>query len=190
MKYLNFFDLMAVVVLAVSVFSAMFKGLTIELFSLVAAVGGFFLAVCFYSDAAHFFSRMDLNPLLSSFLGFVAILLSVIVAGSGLALIMNRAIGKLGLNWIDHLLGGIFGLARGWLIVTALFLALRAFPIRNDLLSQSRLAEFFLIGARAVSVLTPEQFEKQFHAGYQKLYQMWIEQTTEAYEPVSDKTKN
>ena len=190
MKHLSFFDLMAVAVLAVSVFSAMFKGLTIELFSLVAAVGGFFLAVFFYSDAAHFFSRMDLQPVLSDFLGFLAIFLSVIVAGSGLALITKRAIGKLGLKWIDRLLGGMFGLVRGWLIVTALFLAFSAFPVRKDLLSRSRLAEFFSIGARAMVVLTPKQFEEKFHTGYQKLYQMWIEQTTEAYEPVSDKTDN
>lgn len=177
MGELNFLDVMALAIIAVSVITALVKGLTVELFSLASVVLGFYLAVYFYATAAALLSSAGLSTVLANFFAFTGIFVATVVVGSVAIFLIDKAIRKLHLKWTDRLLGGVFGLVRGWLIAAVIFLAFTAFPVRKELLARSQFAEFFLTSARLIMALAPDEFAELFDSGYQKLYRFWIEQT-------------
>jgi hypothetical protein len=72
----------------------------------------------------------------------------VIVLGALIAFLVNRFLKMAALQWVDRLLGGIFGLLRGWAIASIIALALIAFPVRQDPMTRSVFAPYLLAGAR------------------------------------------
>ena len=174
---LNLLDILALIILSLSTVAALLRGLTHEVLSLLSAILAFFLAVFFYDDVARLYVRLGTTSPLSDFLGFLTVFLSTMIAGSFLVMILDRALRTLHLKWLDRLLGGIFGLLRGWLVAAVVFLALATFPIQNDLLEQSQLADFFLSSVRAVVRMAPADFRDKFDSGYEKVYELWFGQT-------------
>jgi len=176
MGNLGYLDILALLILAVSVVTAVAKGLVLELFSLASVLLGLFLAVFFYPDLAGLLLAMGLSVgLLADFLAFVLIFVGTLVAGAILSASIDKVLKHLHLKWIDRFLGGVFGFLRGYLINAVIFLALTAFQIKQDLLVDSKLAEFFLAGARIVVIFIPEDLKAQFQDAYDLLETAWQE---------------
>ena len=174
---LNLLDILALILVSLSTVAALFRGLSHEIFSLLSAILAFFLAVFFYDDVAQLYVRLGTTSPVSDFLGFLTVFLSIMIAGSFLVVILDRALRTLHLKWLDRLLGGTFGLVRGWLLAAVVFLALATFPIQKDLLEQSQLADFFLSSVRTVVRMAPDDFLDKFDSGYEKLYELWFGRT-------------
>ncbi len=172
---LNFLDVLALAIIMVSVATAVMKGFTVELLSMGNVVAAFYLAVFFYAQIARFFFKLGLSSSLSGFLGFATIFVVVVLAGLVVMRIADKVVGKLRLKLPDRLLGGLFGLARGWLITSVLFLAFTAFAVGKNFLANSYSADFFLASARLIITLTPKEFEKKFHEGYERISRIKIE---------------
>ncbi len=173
---MNYLDILALAVIAFSVLTALFKGLTAELFWLAGVVAGFLLAVHFYEQAANLLLATGMGPMLAGLLGFVLVFLLGVIAGSLAGGWMSRIWKILRLRWLDRLFGAVFGLLRGMLIVVVIFLALTSFsPPDQQPLSGSRLAPYFLTAGQAMLVVAPQDFEVLFRNGYDRLYQIWIE---------------
>jgi membrane protein required for colicin V production len=186
----NVLDILAVLVILTSVITAMIKGFMIELISLGSVIAGVFLAVFFYQDASIFLERLGLTSPASEFLGFLMVFLATLILGLVLTKMMNKLLKALKVKWIDRFLGGLFGLVRGWLINVVIFLAMTVFPIGGNLVSDSRLAEFFLTSASLVLVLTPSEFKEKFEEGYRKVYEIWIEETRQEDAAEADESNN
>jgi len=187
---LNILDWVALIILLLSVLTALIKGFFAELISLGSVLAGLVLAVFFHTEAATVFQSLGLAPLVSEFVGFLGIFLGVVIAGSILNGIIKKVLSALRLRWIDRLLGGAFGLIRGWLINLALFLAMATFQIGGGLLETSHFAEFFLTSAGVVARVTPPEFRERFEKEYAKIYQIWLEQTREDDASTAEKTDN
>lgn len=176
----NALDVMAAAVVVFSVVTAFIKGFSREMIALTAVVGGLFLAFAFYPQGAALLeSHFDLRPMLAPFLGFLLLFVAVMAAGAVLTYWVDRMLRELRLKTFDRFLGAGFGLARGALICMVIFLAFTAFPVRRDLLAQSRTAEFFVTGARALIVLAPAELNEKFQETYRWLYQIWLEDTAQ-----------
>ena len=145
----TFVDFLFVGIVFVSIGFALMKGLVREIISIVALIGGFILAVIYYPDAGGWLAEFSKNDSIASFGGFLLLFLGCILIGAIAAFIVNRFVKAASLKWVDRLLGGVFGLIRGWVIASILVLALIAFPIRDNLISHSVLAPYLLAGARA-----------------------------------------
>jgi membrane protein required for colicin V production len=173
---LNYLDILALLILLVSVVTAVAKGLILELLSIASVVVGLILAVMFYRDVAGMLGVLGLSvDLATEFLGFVVIFVGVLLAGSVVSVGVNKLLKSLHLKWIDRCLGGVFGFVRGYLINAVVFLALTAFQIKHDLLVDSKLAEFFLAGARILVIFIPEDLKVQFSEAYDWLAVAWQE---------------
>jgi len=174
MGNLNYLDILALLILLVSVITAAAKGLMLELISIASVVIGLFIAVMFYSDAAELLGFLGLSvDLAAGFLGFVLIFVGILVVGTVVGALVNKVLKHLHLKLIDRFLGGIFGLLRGYLINAVIFLALTAFKMKQDLLVDSKLAEFFLAGARILVIFVPEDLKTQFQEAYDWLIAAW-----------------
>ena len=74
------------------------------------------------------------------------------------------------------LLGGGFGLVRGWIAATVLLLGLVAFvPIRgiDRAVAESSLAPLVLHGAKAASYVAPAALRQAYSENFEKVRQVW-----------------
>ena len=110
---------------------AVTKGLVREIVSLVALIGGFILAVLYYPSLGSVLTEFCRTDSVANFVAFLIIFIGCILIGAIVSLIVNRFMKAASIKWIDRILGGIFGLLRGWAIASILVLALIAFPVRE-----------------------------------------------------------
>ena len=162
-----------VVIVAFSTIFALTKGVTRELISLAALVGGFILAAYYYRSVGSILVDYTRTETLANLIGFLLIFLSVILAGSVVAHMANRVVKVTSLEWFDRLLGGVFGFVRGWAVSSIIVLALIAFPVRENILAQSQLAPYLLSGARAAVMVVPQDLKDRFHEEYRKVLDTW-----------------
>ncbi len=172
----SFWDLLFIVIFLVSIAFALLKGLAREIISLAALIGGFILAVFFYHVPAGLFKEFSKTDAIANLIGFVIIFFGSILIGAVAAFLVNRAIKAASLKWVDRLLGGIFGLLRGWAIASILVVAMIAFPIRDDFMARSVMAPYLLAGARIVVHIVPQSLKDQFNEQYLKVIQAWNQQ--------------
>ena len=75
----------------------------------------------------------------------------------------------------DCFLGGTFGVLRGLLIGSVILFVLTAFDIKRSVTANSLLAPYFVVGARAVVLVMPQELKTQFREGYQKFRRALVE---------------
>lgn len=141
MENLNWVDIVILAVFALSVLAGLMRGLVKEVLALVTWIVGFFLAVIFSPKLAAVFTQsasvqsmvssasnsigMDATQSVSAVstgISFIVILVGVLIIGSLVTALISSAVNA-GVGVMNRLLGGIFGLARGLLIVlVAIFL--------------------------------------------------------------------
>jgi membrane protein required for colicin V production len=137
---LNPFDWFLVAVVAYSTVIAFVRGFFRELFSLVGLVAGILLASWNYEIVADRLERWIpwATAQIVAFL-LIAILVMVLCGISGK--LLNSAAKTIGLGLFDRLLGGVFGLARGFLLGVAVMMAAAAFLPRESYVRDSQLTQ-------------------------------------------------
>lgn len=181
-KHMNqwtFIDYIFVIIMIVSIGFAVIKGLAREIVSLVALIGGFMLAAFYYPSIAIYFADFTKTDAIANLIGFMIIFLGCLILGVVLAFLINRFVKMASLQWIDRLLGGVYGLIRGWALASIIVLALIAFPVREHLLARSVFAPYLLAGARTAAYLIPQKMKDDFYKGYQKVLQIWSQNRNE-----------
>ncbi len=171
----TFLDLLFAVIIFVSTLFALTKGLVREIISLVALIGGFTLAVLFYPVPAARLAEFSRTDSIANLLGFMIIFLGCILAGAVVSFVASRFLKAASLKWVDRLLGGVFGLLRGWAICSIMVIAVVAFPVRENVMARSFLAPYLLTGARTAVTLVPQTLKNKFNEQYKKVLQTWNE---------------
>jgi membrane protein required for colicin V production len=176
----NFLDYVFALIILVSIGFAVMKGLVREIVSLVALIAGFVLAAIYYPAPARYLIEYCRTEAVANLLGYVIIFVGCILLGAIVAFVVNRFLKAASIKWVDRLLGGIFGLLRGWAVCSVLVIALIAFPIREKMMTQSFLAPYILAGARAAVHLVPQGLKNKFDEQYKKVVQTWNESRSES----------
>lgn len=114
------FDYVVLAVMAVSLVAGMWRGLVSEVLALVAWVAAFLaasqVAPAFAPELARW-TDMLRDPGLAGVVAFVAVFVVVIFAFALLRTVMRGLLRVAGMGAADRALGGLFGLARGALVV-------------------------------------------------------------------------
>lgn len=173
---MNLLDLLFVLVLVGSVGLAMFKGLFKELVSIAALVVGVIVAGQLYRQGARLLSPWMGDSELRSVLGFLVVFFGILLAAGLIMFIVDRILKFTHLKWIDRLLGGLFGLLRGWLVCAVIVLAMTACGWQVTRLRESLLAPYLLMTARAAVLLVPATFRRDFETTYQQIYRGWLDE--------------
>ncbi len=114
---LNAADIVVLAVLALSVLIGLWRGLVSEIVSLVTWVAAFWAAWALGGQVAGFYAPWLDAPTARLLAGYLTCFIAVLVAGALLGWIARRALGAGGLRGGDRTLGGLFGLARGLVVV-------------------------------------------------------------------------
>ena len=122
------FDVFALIIIGLSVIYSVWKGMVREAFSLVALVVAYLVALNFYSDFAGLIEGViteeTLAHILSFILLFIASLLFVAMVGRAIKKFLHSTHTISG--W-DRVLGGIFGMAKGILLMIVFMFPLQWF---------------------------------------------------------------
>lgn len=117
------FDYAVLAIVGFSVLLSVIRGLVREVLALAGWVVAFVVASLFAEDAAALVSRDVPGEALPLLVGFAGVFLAVLIAMSLLAIVASKLVKSAGLGMEDRVLGGVFGLVRGLLVVMVLVLA-------------------------------------------------------------------
>ena len=158
-------DWLIVVVLLVSVLSAIKNGFLLEAFSLAGVVAGLLLASWNYQRLLPWINRWIHTLAVAEALSFLLIALGVMVLAGILGRLIRWSVHSIGLGWADRFVGGLFGLVKGCVLITLAVLVVAAFLPQATWFQQSRLAPYFLTAAHRASVVTPYELGERIRQG-------------------------
>jgi len=171
--FMTFLDYFVLIVVVASVASGATRGILKGIISVASALAGLVLAAQFYAYAAVPFGAVKATAPWASLGGFVTIFVAVVAAGSLLTRWLRSRLKRARLRWVDHLMGAGFGLLRGWLICSAVYLALTAFPLRLQTVERSVFAPPLLEGTKVIAYLTSQEMRQRFLSGYETVKELW-----------------
>lgn len=129
----NWADWTIVAIVGVSCVFSLLRGFVKEALSLVGWILAVFVAVAFHERLAEVFARWIETPSLRLLLAFATLFFITLLIGAIINKLVATLIAASGLGGIDRLLGMVFGVARGLLIVLALVILLpMALPVKSD----------------------------------------------------------
>ncbi|MCS7315633.1 MAG: CvpA family protein [Bryobacterales bacterium] len=171
---MNWLDYVLIALVASSVLAGLWKGLARSLIGLLAVVAGLFCGLWFYGVAGSFFYEYLSSKRLAHLLGFLVIFFGVVLTGMLVAAIAARLLKWARLSWLDHLLGGGFGLLRGTLAAAALLVAAMAFAPKPppQAVARSRVAPYLLEAARWIVAAAPYEVREGFRESYARLKEL------------------
>lgn len=164
----NWLDIILFVILAVTLVLGCIKGLIRQLVGILAVVIGLILSMGYYQSVGSFYRPLVASDSLAYFLGFLTIFLFVLLLGWLISRIFSKVM-KGSLKFINHILGGFFGLLKGVLICGVIVFALLVFPINTEVLKKSFAAPYCLKITKGVVELIPKQLKIKFKDAYKEI---------------------
>ncbi len=126
---MTWLDYAVIAVLAVSVVWGAWRGFVREVISLAGWVIAFLVANLFATPLAKMLPDSMPRPEWHQLVAFVAIFLLALTVTTLTGVLLSKFVQKVGLGGLDRTLGGVFGLARGWLIALAFALLAGLTPL-------------------------------------------------------------
>jgi membrane protein required for colicin V production len=150
--------------LAALVFSMLvgaWRGLVVEVLSVMSWIAAFFLAQWFAPDAAQWLPMEGATEVVRYAAGFVLVFIATVFFGSLLAFVIKKLLTAVGMRPADRVLGAAFGLVRGVVMILALTVVVgmtsaRAAPWWQDAVTP-QVATVVLQGLKPV---LPQEFGK------------------------------
>ena len=137
-------DIVILAVMGISLVFGLFRGLLRELLSLVSWVLAFWIAYRYSANVAEIIDRALQNPTLSQAVSAVLVFVIALVALMVLTSLIAKVFKATGLAGIDRILGGLFGLGRGVVILlAALILASHTGAVEQDWYNASTIIPMF-----------------------------------------------
>jgi membrane protein required for colicin V production len=140
----------------------------------MGVLGGFYAAYSYYPMVAKLIAGMVKDPAYQNILSFLIIFCVILIIISVIGVVIKYLLNVAFLGWIDRLCGVFFGLIKGILIVTVLFIILTTFlPKGAPLIKQSVLAPHVIwISEKMVNVVSKE-IRQDFYGKLDEFKKAW-----------------
>jgi membrane protein required for colicin V production len=121
---MTMFDYVVLFIMAVSVLVSLMRGAVKEFLSIAAWVLAFYVAQNYASLLIPLLPEAIPSEMLKMMAAFLILFLAVLFISSLISIAITSLLSKVGIGWFNRLVGALFGLAKGLLIVCVLvFLA-------------------------------------------------------------------
>ncbi len=154
-------DWFFVVVLVVSLLLGVWRGLVFEMLSLAAWVAAFFVAQWFAADVAQWLPMTGAAEPLRYATGFLLTFMVAAFAGGLVAVLVKKMVTVAGLAPVDRVLGSVFGLVRGFVLLLAIAVVVAMTPLKSSVWwTESVGAGFLGVALKGLKPLVPQEFGK------------------------------
>jgi membrane protein required for colicin V production len=133
MHLLSAVDWILLAVLALSFLLGLWRGIVQEVLSLAGWVAAFYVSQMYAPMAAAWLPMEGSSQMLRYAAGFVVVFVAVLVATVLVSFVVKKLISAVGLGPLDRLLGSLFGLMRGVVILLAVTVLVGMTPMRETL---------------------------------------------------------
>lgn len=154
-------DWIFLAVLVVSFLIGAWRGLVYEVLSLLNWIAAFVLAQWFAPVAGNWLPMAGASEVVRYAAGFVLVFVAVLFAGGLLAFLVRKLIAAVGLRPVDRVLGAMFGLARGVVIVWVATVIVGMTPWHDgDWWQDATGAQIATVSLRGLKPVLPQEFGK------------------------------
>lgn len=154
-------DWIGVAVLAVSLLVGAWRGLVVEVMSLVAWVAAFILAQWFAPDAAAWLPMSGAAEPARYAAGFVLVFVATLFAGALIGFVVSKLLSAVGLGVLNRLLGALFGLLRGLVLILAATVVVGMTPWKSSATWQASIGAHWATSALGIlKPVLPQEFGK------------------------------
>ena len=171
---MNPFDIIIIVILGYSLVRGIFRGLVKEVSSIIGVLGGFYAAFTYYTMLAKLLSGLIKETAYLNILSFLIIFCGVLIVVGILGVIIKYLLNIAFLGWVDRIGGVGFGLVKGILIASILFITLTAFlPKGSAFLKNSMLAPHVSWVSEKMAKVVSKEMKQDFMAKLGELKKVW-----------------
>lgn len=162
---MTLFDWIVIAILVLSMIVAAAQGFLREVISFFGLILGLWLALWNYHVVATHVARVIHSEHVADALAFLLIALGVMIIVGLLGRLISRLARVAGLGGLDSLLGAVFGILRGYVLIVIAIVAMAAFIPQNTWMNGSRFAPYFLPAAEKVSAGAPAELRLKIRDG-------------------------
>lgn len=172
---MNLFDVVIVIILCFCIIRGGFRGLIKEFSGIIGVLGGFYGAYTYYHGVAAMMSGWISNEAYRNIIAFMLIFCGVFIVVSILGIIMKYLLNLVFSGWVDHIGGAVFGILKGALIVSILFIAFTAFlPKGAPIIQQSRLSPYVSRFSAVMAEVISSDMKNSFKLKFKELKKEWV----------------
>ena len=125
-------DVVILALIALSAILSLFRGFVREAVALATWLVALWVSMAFYEDLAAILSQWISTPSAQRITAFAVLFICVLLLGAIINFLAGKLVDKTGLTGTDRLLGIVFGVARGGVIVAILVLLAGLTPFPQD----------------------------------------------------------
>ena len=131
MHTLSAVDWILLAALGLSLLLGMWRGIVQEVLSLAGWVAAFYVSQMYAPQAAAWLPMEGSSQMLRYAAGFVVVFIAVLIATVLVSWMVKKLVSAVGLGPLDRLLGSLFGLMRGVVILLAVTVLVGMTPMRE-----------------------------------------------------------
>ncbi len=174
---MNPFDVFIILVMGYSIVRGLFRGLVKEVSSIIGVLGGFYAAYSYYPLVAKLLSGIIDEQSYLNILSFLIIFCGILIIISVLGVVIKYLLNVAFLGWIDRICGLGFGLIKGVLIVTVIFIILTTFLSKGaPIIKKSILAPHVIWISEKMVGLVSDDMKKDFFTKLDEFKKAWKNQ--------------
>ena len=172
---MSWIDLVMILVLGLSVVTGISGGFTRVGIGFIAAILGIFVGFWSYGVVGAYLYDYVSSRQMANLGGFLIIFAGFVILGAIVGGILAKFLKWAGLSWFDRLLGGAFGLVRGFIIAAAIATVLLAFAPTPPPASvvNSRFLPYVVDASSIFAAMTPHDIKDKFHEAQEKAQKEW-----------------
>jgi membrane protein required for colicin V production len=174
----NLLDIILSVIVIASIVGGFMAGFARVGVGFIATIAGMLCGFWFYGIPADWIHQYISSKTASNMFGFFIVFFGCVILGSLIGTLLARLFKWTGLSWLDRLLGGAFGVVRGWLIAVAFIAVLMAFtpkPTPNWMVN-SKVLPYAIDASNVCAALAPNAIKEAFRESMNDMRKIWDEQ--------------
>ena len=154
-------DWICIAVLALSLLIGAWRGLVVEVVSLASWVAAFVLAQWFAPDAAARLPMAGAGEPMRYAAGVVLVFVATLIAGALIGFVISKLLSAVGLGALNRLLGALFGVLRGVVVILAATVLVCMTPWKSSATWQASVGARWATAALGIlKPVLPQEFGK------------------------------
>jgi membrane protein required for colicin V production len=171
---MNTFDIVVIVIVSFCLIRGLFKGLIGEVSGIIGVIAGFYGAYTYYPMIAVYAKEWIENPGIRNIIAFFVLFCAILIVVGFISMLIRKILNLVFLGWVDRTFGLVFGVAKGILIVSVLFIMITTFlPKNTSLFADSKLSVHVATISKAMTVFVSKSHRGDFLKQLEGIQKIW-----------------